>query len=43
MGVGIKGEPGGEVTEHTADSFDVYVVLQCYGLQGVEEVMESNS
>lgn len=28
MGVGIEGESGGEVTQHSADGFDVHAVLQ---------------
>lgn len=42
MGVGVQGEAGGEVAQHTGDGFDVYAVLQCDGGEGVAEVMEPN-
>lgn len=35
MGIGIEGEAGGEVAEHTADRLDVHAVLECDGGEGV--------
>ena len=42
MGIGVQGEAGGEVTQHTADRLDVYSILECDGSEGVAEVMESD-
>lgn len=42
MGVGIQGEPGGEVTQHTTDRLDVHSVLERDGSEGGAEVMESS-
>lgn len=42
MGVGVQGEAGGEVAEHTADCFNVYAILQSYGRKGVAQVVESD-
>ena len=42
MGVGVQGEACGEVTEHTADRFDIHAVLQGDGGEGVAEVVESD-
>ena len=42
MGVGVQGEAGGEVAEHTADCFNVYAFLQSYGRKGVTKVVESD-
>ena len=42
MGVGVQGEAGGEVAEHTADCFNVYAILQSYGRKGVTKVVESD-
>lgn len=42
MGVGVQGEPGGEVTQHTGHCLDVHTILQCDGGKGVAEVMKSD-
>ncbi len=42
MGVGVKGEPSGEVTEDGGDCFDVYAVLQGDGCKCVAEVVEAD-
>ena len=42
MGVGVQGEAGGEMTEHTGHSLYVHTVLQGYGCKGVSEVVESD-
>jgi hypothetical protein len=42
MDVGVQGEAGGEVTQHTADRFDVHTVLQCDGSEGVAEMVRSD-
>lgn len=42
MGIGVQGEPGGVMTEHTGDSFDVHAVLQGQGCEGMAEVVESD-
>ena len=42
MGIGVQGEPGGEVAEHTGYSLDVYSVLEGDGCEGVAEVVESD-
>ena len=35
MGVGIQGESGAVMAQHTGDGFDVYAVLQRQGGEGV--------
>ena len=35
VGVGVQRESRGVVTEHTADGFYVYAVLECHGREGV--------
>ena len=42
MGIGVQGEPGGEVSQHAADRLDVHTVLECDGGEGVAEVVESD-
>ena len=42
MGVGVEGEAGGEVAEHSADRLDVHAVLERNGGEGVTEVVESD-
>ena len=42
MGVGIQGESGGEVAEHSADGFDIHAVLQGNGGEGVAEIVKSD-
>ncbi len=42
MGVGVEGEAGGEMTEHTADCLDVHAILEGDGCKGVAEVVESD-
>ena len=42
MGVGVQGEAGGEVAEHTGDCLYVHAILQCDGCEGVSEVVESD-
>ena len=42
MGVGAKGEAGGEVAQHTGQGLDIHAVLQGDGGEGVAEVVESN-
>ena len=42
MGIGVEGEAGGEVAEHSADRLDVHAVLERNGGEGVTEVVESN-
>lgn len=42
VGVGIQGEAGGVVTQHTADSLNVYSVLEGQGGEGVTEVVEAH-
>ena len=40
MGVGVQGEPGGEVPQHTGHCLDVHSVLQSQGGEGMPEVMK---
>ena len=42
MGIGVQGESGREVPQHTADRFDVHTVLECDGCEGVAEIVESD-
>ena len=42
MGIGVKGEGGGEVAQHTADSLDVHSVLEGDGGEGGAEVVEAD-
>ena len=42
MGIGVQGEPSGEVAQHAGYGLDVYAVLQGQGGEGVAEVMESD-
>ncbi len=35
MGIGVQGEPCGEVTEHSADGLDIHAVLEGKGGEGV--------
>ena len=42
MGVGVQGESGREVPQHTGHRLDVYAVLQGDGCEGVAEVVESD-
>lgn len=35
MGIGVQGEPGGEVSQHAADRLDVHTVLQGDGGEGM--------
>ena len=42
MGIGIQGEPGGEVPQYAADGLDVHTVLKGDGCEGVAEVDELN-
>ena len=42
VGVGVQSEACGEMTEHTADCFNVYAILQSYGRKGVTKVVESD-
>ena len=42
MGIGVQGEAGGEVPQHTTDRLDIHSVLQCDGSKGVAEIMESD-
>lgn len=40
MGIGVQGEAGGEIAEHTADGFDVNTVLESDGGEGMAEIVE---
>ena len=40
MGIGVQGEPSGEVPQHPGDGFDVHPVLQSQGGETVPEVVE---
>ena len=40
MGISVQGKSFGEVTQHTADRFDVHTVLAYDGCEGAAEVME---
>ena len=42
IGVGVQGEAGGEVTEHTGHRLDVHAILQSDGRKGVTKVVESD-
>ena len=42
MSVGVEGESGGEVAQHTGYGFDIDTVLQCNRSEGVAEVVESD-
>ena len=42
MGVGVQGEAGGEVAQHTGYGFYVNSVLEGNGSEGVAEIMESD-
>ena len=41
MGVGVQGEAGGEVAEHSAHGLDVHPVLQSQGGEGVPKLVEA--
>ena len=43
VGVGVQGEAGGEVAQHTGDSLDVHTVLQCQRREGMAQVMEADA
>ena len=40
VGIGVQGEPSGEVTQHAGHGLDVHTILECDGSEGVAEVME---
>ena len=42
MGVGVQGEAGREVVEHSADCLNVYTVLKRNGCEGMSQVVESD-
>ena len=42
MGIGVEGEAGGEVTQHTGHRLDVHAILEGDGCKGVAEVVESD-
>ena len=42
MDIGVYGEPGGEVAEHSAEGLDIHAVLQGNGSEGVAENVESD-
>ena len=42
MSVGVEGESGGEVAQHTGHCLDVHPVLQSQCCEGVAEVMEAD-
>ena len=42
MGVGVQGEAGGEVPQHTTDCLDIHSVLEGDGGEGVAEVVKSD-
>ena len=42
MSVGVQGEAGGEVAQHTGQGLDVNAILQGYRGKGVSEVVESD-
>ena len=42
MGIGVQGEPCGEVTQYAADGLDIDAVLECDGCEGVAEIVESD-
>ena len=42
MGVGVLGEAGGELAEHTGDRLDVHTIPQCQCCGGVAQVMEAD-
>ena len=42
MGISIQSEACGEVTQHTADRFDIHAVLRGEGGEGVAEIMKPN-
>ena len=39
MGIGVQGEPCGEVPQHAGHRLDVYSVLEGDGSEGMAEVM----
>ena len=43
MGVGVKGEAGGVVAQHSGDGLDVHTVLQCQGCEGVPKLVEAEN
>ena len=42
MCIGVEGEACGEVTQHSADCFDVHAILERDGCKGVAQVVESD-
>ena len=42
MSVGVEGESGGEVAQHTGHCLDVYAILQRQRCKGVPEIVEPN-
>ena len=42
MGIGVQGEAGGEVPQHSGHGLYVYTVLQGYRCEGMSEVVESD-
>ena len=42
MGIGVQGEAGGEVAQHTGYGLDIHTILQGNGSEGVAEIMESD-
>lgn len=40
VGVGVQGEAGGVVAQHTADRFHIYAILERQGSEGVSQIME---
>ena len=42
MSVGVEGESGGEVAQHTGHCLDVHPVLKCDGGECVPEIVKSD-
>ena len=40
VGVGVQGEAGGEVTQHSGHCLDVHAILQCDGCKGMSQVVK---
>ena len=42
VGIGVQGEAGGEVAEHTRHGLDIYTALERDGCKGMAEIMKSD-
>lgn len=43
MGVGVKGEASGEVTQHAGNGLNIHTILQCQRSKGVPKLVEAEN